>query len=42
MFGTNWPMISHGKCLRDLDRLGLSSAETDDFLGGIAGRVFGI
>lgn len=42
MFGTNWPMISHRKCLRDLDRLGLSSAEADNFLGGIARRVFAI
>ncbi len=40
MFGTNWPMIPHARCLRDIDRLGLSDEEATQFLGDTARRVF--
>lgn len=40
MFGTNWPMISPEKCLRDLDSLGLAGAQQEAFLYGNAKRVF--
>lgn len=42
MFGTNWPMISHAKCLRAIDDLGLSTEEKTGFLSGTARRVFGL
>lgn len=40
MFGTNWPMIAHAKCLEDVDALGLSPAGRAAFLDGNARRVF--
>jgi uncharacterized protein len=40
MFGTNWPMIPHAKCLEGLDGLGLSSEARQAFLSGNARRVF--
>ena len=40
MFGTNWPMISPTKCLRDLAKLGLTEEQTEDFLSANARRVF--
>src|SRR5690606_2035632 len=42
MFGTNWPMLSPKKCLKDLASLGLNEAQTDAFLSGNARRVFGL
>ncbi|MEL7488024.1 MAG: amidohydrolase family protein [Pseudomonadota bacterium] len=42
MFGTNWPMLSPEQCLAGLDGLSLPVAQRDDFLGGVAARVFGI
>jgi predicted TIM-barrel fold metal-dependent hydrolase len=40
MFGTNWPMISHAKCLEHLDGLALSQEGREFFLSGNARRVF--
>ena len=40
MFGTNWPMIPHAKCLEGLDALGLSEEGRCAFLSGNARRVF--
>ncbi len=40
MFGTNYPMIPHAKCLEDLDTLGLSKEVEDLFLFGNAKRAF--
>ena len=40
MFGTNWPMIAHSKCLEGLDALGLSVDGRDAFLSANARRVF--
>lgn len=40
LFGTNWPMLSPGRCLRGLDDLGLDEETTDLFLGGNATRIF--
>ncbi len=42
LFGTNWPMIPHAKCLQEIDGLGLSEEAKSDFLDGIARRVFRI
>jgi len=42
MFGTNYPMITPEKCLRDLDSLGLSEDNKALFLSGNAERVFKI
>jgi len=42
MFGTNWPMITHGKCLEQLDRLGLSAEQRAAFLSGNATHVFNL
>ena len=40
LFGSNWPMISPGKCLEGLDELGLDDETRELFLGGNAARVF--
>lgn len=40
MFGTNYPMIPHAKCLENLDDLGLEEETRDLFLYGNAARVF--
>lgn len=40
MFGTNWPMLSPSRCLRALDKLGLTDAQAEAFLGGTARKVF--
>ncbi len=42
LFGTNWPMIPHARCLEGLDALGLSEAGRAAFLEGNARRVFGL
>ncbi len=42
MFGTNWPMLTPGRCLRGLKELGLPDEQTDAFLSGNARRVFGL
>jgi len=42
MFGTNWPMISPERALRDLDALGWPDDLVDDFLQRTARRVFGL
>jgi len=40
MFGTNYPMITAAKCLKDLDSLGLDDETKALFLYGNAQRVF--
>lgn len=40
LFGSNWPMIAPGKCLADLDSLGLDAEARALFLGANAQRVF--
>jgi len=40
MFGTNWPMIGHAKCLDGLDALALTPDGRSAFLSGNARRVF--
>ena len=40
MFGTNYPMITPGACLEELEILGLDDATREAFLGGNATRVF--
>ncbi len=40
MFGTNYPMITPGACVDELDILGLDDATRQAFLGGNAMRVF--
>lgn len=42
MFGTNWPMLSPGKCLGGLDGLGLTAEQSEAFLHGNARRVFAL
>jgi len=42
MFGTNWPMIPHAKCLEGLDALGLTADARNAFLSTNARRVFKI
>ena len=42
MFGTNYPMISPGRCLEDFAELELDHETADLFLSGNAGRVFNI
>jgi predicted TIM-barrel fold metal-dependent hydrolase len=42
MFGTNWPMLSHQRCLDGLAALELSEAQQQAFLAGNARRVFGL
>ncbi len=40
MFGTNYPMLTHEQCLKDLDSLGLSDTARENFLSGNARKVF--
>lgn len=40
MFGTNWPMIPHAKCLESLETLALSADGRNAFLSGNARRMF--
>jgi uncharacterized protein len=40
LFGTNYPMMTHGHALEGLDGLGLSDEACQDFLHGNAERVF--
>lgn len=40
LFGTNYPMIPHAQCLKDLSSLGLDDDVRDLFLAGNAARVF--
>ncbi len=40
MFGTNFPMIPHAKCLEDLGSLDLNDETKELFLSGNAKRVF--
>ncbi len=42
MFGTNWPMLSPGRCLAKLDELGFDAETRDFFLSGNARRVFNL
>ncbi len=42
MFGSNWPMIPPGKCLEQLDTLGLSGEQRAAFLSGNATQVFNL
>lgn len=42
IFGTNYPMIQPGECLRGVDELGLDGAVAERFLHGNAERAFGI
>lgn len=42
LFGTNFPMISPGKCLAQIDELGLDDEAKALFLAGNARRVFGL
>ena len=42
LFGTNYPMILPGKCLQDLDQLGLDEEGKALFLHQNAERVFGL
>lgn len=40
MFGTNWPMLSPARCLKEFDSLNLTEVQRDAFLFGNARRVF--
>jgi hypothetical protein len=40
LFGTNYPMVTPGKCLADLDTLGLDGETQSLFLRENARRVF--
>ncbi|HEB90159.1 MAG TPA: amidohydrolase [Deltaproteobacteria bacterium] len=42
LFGTNWPMIPHARCLEGLEDLGLGEAGRSAFLEGNARRIFGL
>jgi predicted TIM-barrel fold metal-dependent hydrolase len=42
LFGTNFPMLLHPRCLADLDALELDDETTELFLHGNAARVFGL
>jgi predicted TIM-barrel fold metal-dependent hydrolase len=42
LFGSNYPMISPARALRDLDRLGLDDEARENFLSGNAARVFAL
>ena len=42
MFGTNWPMLSHQRCLEGLAALELPDEKRQAFLAGNARRVFGL
>jgi predicted TIM-barrel fold metal-dependent hydrolase len=40
LFGTNWPMLSAGRCLQQLADVGFDRETSELFLGGNAARVF--
>ena len=40
MFGTNWPMLSPARCLKELNQLDLTPEQQDAFLFGNARRIF--
>jgi hypothetical protein len=40
LFGSNYPMVTPGRCLKRLDELGLDPEATELFLGGNARRLF--
>ena len=40
MFGTNWPMLSPARCLKQIKDLDLTSEQQEAFLSGNARRVF--
>jgi hypothetical protein len=40
MFGTNWPMLSAGRCLRQLSGMDFDRETSELFLGENAARVF--
>jgi predicted TIM-barrel fold metal-dependent hydrolase len=40
MFGTNWPMLTAGRCLRQLAEVGFDRETSELFLGENAARVF--
>jgi predicted TIM-barrel fold metal-dependent hydrolase len=42
MFGSNYPMLTHGRCLEGLEALGLDAAGRAAFLYGTAQDVFGL
>ena len=42
LFGSNFPMITPQKCLRNLDALGLNQEQEDDFLNKNAHNVFNL
>ena len=42
LFGSNYPMISPGAALADIDTLELDEETTGLYLAGNAGRLFGI
>lgn len=42
LFGSNYPMLLHARCLADLDALGLDEEATRLFLSENAARVFGL
>jgi len=42
LFGSNWPMLSPGRCLAKIDALKLDDEAKGMFLGGNAARIFGL
>ncbi len=42
MFGTNYPMLTPSRCLKQLDSLGLDDATKEAFLAGNARRAFAL
>lgn len=42
LFGTNYPMITHGNALEGLDDVGLDKSTKEQYLHGNAARVFGV
>lgn len=42
LFGSNYPMITPGQCLEDLEGLGLAAEAEERFLRGNARKVFGL
>jgi predicted TIM-barrel fold metal-dependent hydrolase len=42
LFGTNYPMLTPGQCLKDIDQLGLDEEGRGLFLRGNAAAVFGL
>jgi hypothetical protein len=42
LFGSNYPMITPGQCLADLESLGLAAEAEERFLRGNAREVFGL